>query len=115
MKNHIALAALLVPAAVANAQSINDDCSNASTISFGMTAFSTLGASDDGPGLPDECDEGFGNGFGSDIWYTLTPDQSAGIIVSTCDAADFDTRLALYTECDGVLLACNDDGSGCSG
>ncbi|MDG1359690.1 MAG: PHB depolymerase family esterase [Phycisphaerales bacterium] len=115
MKNHITLAALLVPAAVANAQSINDDCSNASTISFGMTAFSTLGASDDGPGLPADCDEGFGNGFGSDIWYTLTPDQSAGIIVSTCDAADFDTRLALYTECDGVLLACNDDGSGCSG
>ena len=53
--------------------------------------------------LPGECDEGFGNGFGSDIWYTLTADQSAGIIVSTCDSADFDTRLALYTECDGAL------------
>lgn len=115
MKKAIILLALAVPAAFAQAQSINDDCSNASTIVFGLTPFSTLGASDDGPGLPGECDEGFGNGFGSDIWYTLTPDQSAGVIVSTCDAADFDTRLALYTECDGTLLACNDDGPGCAG
>ena len=104
-----------LPVCFANAQSINDDCSNASAIAFGATAFSTLGASDDGPALPGECDEGFGNGFGSDIWYTLAPDQSGGIIVSTCDAADFDTRLALYTQCDGELVACNDDGPGCSG
>jgi polyhydroxybutyrate depolymerase len=115
MKTAIILFALAFPTTFAQAQSINDDCSNASAIAFGLTPFSTLGASDDGPGLPAECDEGFGNGFGSDIWYTLIPDQSAGIIVSTCDAADFDTRLALYTECDGDLIACNDDGSGCSG
>jgi polyhydroxybutyrate depolymerase len=115
MKKAITSLALTLPASVANAQSINDDCSNASAIAFGLTPFSTLGATDGGPGLPAECDEGFGNGFGSDIWYTLTADQAAGIIVSTCDTADFDTRLALYTECDGVLIACNDDGSGCSG
>ena len=115
MKPLVCLLALTLPVASANAQSINDNCSNAIEISFGTTAFSTLNATDDGPELPGECDEGFGNGFGSDIWFTLTTEQSAGIIVSTCDSADFDTRLALYTECNGALLACNDDGAGCGG
>jgi polyhydroxybutyrate depolymerase len=115
MKPLICILALALPVASANAQSINDNCSNAIEISFGITAFSTINATDDGPGLPAQCDEGFGNGFGSDIWFTLTAEQSAGIIVSTCDSADFDTRLALYTECDGALLACNDDGAGCGG
>jgi len=115
MNKFICLLALTLPVAFANAQKSNDNCSNAVEISFGTTAFSTLNASGDGPELPAECDEGFGNGFGFDIWYTLTADLSEGIIVSTCDSADFDTRLALYTECDGVLIACSDDGPGCGG
>ncbi|MCP4836478.1 MAG: hypothetical protein GY895_17125 [Phycisphaera sp.] len=106
---------LAFPAALANAQAVNDDCSNAVEILFGSTEFSNLDATDDGPGLPADCDEGFGNGFGSDIWFTLTADRSDGIVVSTCDTADFDTRLALYNQCDGILLACSDDGSGCGG
>ena len=93
----------------------NDDCANAVPIFFGTTEFSSIDATDDGPELPGECDEGFGTGFGSDIWFTLTPDQSDGVLISTCDAADFDTRLALYTECDGALIACNDDGADCTG
>ena len=93
----------------------NDNCSNAVEIFFGTTEFSTIDSTDDGPELPGDCDEGFGTAFGSDIWFTLTADQTDGIVVSTCDAADFDTRLALYTECDGALIACNDDGADCVG
>ena len=115
MKRSICLLALVFPAALANAQTGNDDCSNAVEILFGNTKFSTVEATDGGPALPPDCDEGFGNGFGSDIWFTLTPDQSGGIVVSTCDSASFDTRLAVYTECNGILIACNDDGPGCGG
>lgn len=115
MTRSICLFVLALPAILANAQTSNDDCSNAVEILFGNTTFSTVKATDDGPGLPAECNEGFGNGFGSDIWFTLTADQSDGIVVSTCDTADFDTRLALYTECDGDLIACSDDGAGCGG
>ncbi|MBQ72626.1 MAG: hypothetical protein CMJ67_06940 [Planctomycetaceae bacterium] len=116
MKQALCLLVLACPVAFANAQSgNNDDCSNAIEISFGTTGFSTLNASNDGPPLPGDCDEGFGTGFGFDIWFTLTPDQSEGIVVSTCDTADFDTRLAVYTGCNGILVACNDDGPGCGG
>ena len=116
MKLATCLLVLAFPLAFANAQSgNNDDCSNAIEISFGSTGFSTLNASTDGPPLPGDCDEGFGTGFGFDIWFTLTPDQSGGIVVSTCDTADFDTRLAVYTACNGTLIACNDDGPGCGG
>ena len=115
MNRILCLLTLALPVTVANAQATNDNCSNAVEIFFGNTSFSTIGSTDDGPALPGECDEGFGTGFGSDIWFTLTADQSDGIIVSTCNSANFDTRLALYSECDGALLACNDDGGGCSG
>ena len=115
MKTLIRLLTLALPAASATAQAINDDCSNAIPIQFGTTGFSTLDATTDGPALPPDCDEGFGTGFGADIWYTLAPDRTDGIIVSTCDAANYDTRLAVYTGCGGALIACNDDGAGCGG
>lgn len=115
MTRSICLLVLALPAALANAQTGNDNCFNAVEILFGSTGFSTLDATDGGPGLPAECDEGFGNGFGSDIWFTLTAGKSTGIVVSTCDTANFDTRLALYTACNGDLIACNDDGDGCGG
>ena len=115
MRNLLCLLVLALPVAAAFAQSGNDDCSDAIEIVFGDTWFSTTSATDDGPELPPDCNEGFGTGFGSDIWFTLLADQSGGIVVSTCDTADYDTRLAVYTGCDGVLIACNDDGEDCSG
>ena len=93
----------------------NDDCADAIVIEFGTTPFSTLDTTDDGPELPESCDEGFGTGFGSDIWYLLTPDETDGIVVSTCNNATFDTRLAVYASCDGALIGCNDDGADCTG
>ena len=44
--------------------------------------------------------------------------QAGTATFSTCGTANFDTRLELWTGCPnagGTILACNDDGSGCSG
>lgn len=101
----------------------NDFCSNAFPITTGEDqAFSTLGATTDGPIHPDNsaC-FGFGdNTAQADIWYTFTPDFTGTVEWSTCNSVNFDSRLAIYgpdVACpveDGDLHACNDDGSACS-
>ncbi|MHC5025864.1 MAG: hypothetical protein ACYTGR_03785 [Planctomycetota bacterium] len=103
----------------------NDDCADATELpSLGLYDFSSLYSTDDGPALPEACDEGFGLGFGSDIWYSYTPDQTGTLTLSTCNTdpagdtnADYDTRTAAYTGGCGnlVLAACNDDGPDCGG
>jgi len=93
----------------------NDDCGNRIVITDGLTAFSTVGATTDGPPLPPECEEGFGLSFVNDIWFNYTATCSGLITISTCGTANYDTRLAAYTgNCGSLnLVACNDDGPGC--
>jgi hypothetical protein len=95
----------------------NDNCADAIEIFNGATDFSNVNATNDGPELPAECDEGFGTAFGSDIWYVYNSGFNGTLTVSTCDNATFDTRLAAYQgACDQlVFVACNDDGEGCAG
>jgi len=94
----------------------NDDCEDAIEIFNGPTPFSTLLATTTGPELPPECDEGFGLSFVNDAWFSYTATCTGEIEVSTCNTANFDTRLAAYTgPCDDLtLVACNDDGAGCA-
>ncbi len=94
----------------------NDDCANAFSISNGNLAFTTVGATTDGPPLPPGCDQGSGLGFGSDIWYRYIPTCDGTLTVSTCNQASFDTRLAAYSgSCSNLtLLGCNDDGLDCN-
>ena len=92
----------------------NDDCDGATLVGEGNIEYSTVDATSDGPELPGSCDEGFGTGFAPDIWFRIQPDVDTGVIVSTCGTATYDTRLAAYTDCAGTLVACNDDGEGCS-
>ena len=84
-----------------------------------MTAFSTIEATTDGPGLPTKCTEGFSSSFVNDVWYHYVADCTGTVTVSTCDDADFDTRLAAYTGPCPVtneeIVGCNDDGDGCGG
>lgn len=89
----------------------NDDCTDALPIGLGDTAFSTLGASTDGPDLPASCSEPAGVYFGMDVWFLYEPDGNGTLIVSTCNQADYDTRIAAYTgDCDSLEIAgCNDD------
>ena len=97
----------------------NDECVDAIDLGTGdsVTAFSTLGANTSGPDLPAEC-ESFGEVIiRGDIWYTWTASTSEIVVLSTCNDADFDTRLALYSgDCENLVFeACNDDGLGCAG
>lgn len=96
---------------------LNDDCPDGAVIADGTTAFSTVGATTDGPELPPECDEGFGLSLVNDIWYEYTASCTGTVSVSTCSDADYDTRLAAYLSDDcppTVLVACNDDSVGCA-
>ena len=91
----------------------NDNCADATEVEEGTFIFSTVGATPDGPELPSECDEGFGTAFAPDVWFLLTPDVDTGVTVSTCGTIDYDSRLAVYLDCGGALIACNDDGPDC--
>lgn len=98
----------------------NDLCADAETIGDGDTSFSTIGAGTDGPELPPDCEEGFGLFFVNDIWYDYTATCTGDLVVSTCNIADYDTRLAAYEGFDcpvdnDRLVGCNDDGEGCTG
>jgi hypothetical protein len=89
----------------------NDDCAECTPVGEGAFEFTTIGASNDGPGLPGSCNEGGGLSFDRDIWFCYTPTCNAIITAETCNAAAFDTRLAVYAgSCDAPqLVACNDD------
>jgi hypothetical protein len=92
-------------------------CEKAPEIFEGATFFDTTGLTDV-VDLAGFCDPG---AFGDDAiynsaFYRFTPVESGLFTVSTCNIADFDTRLAVMEGCspfDGVV-ACNDDGAGCA-
>lgn len=100
----------------------NDFCSDAIPISVGEDQeVNTLGATTDGPPHPNNpCFQFNDNSVLNDVWYSFTPDFTGSVEWSTCNSVSFDTRLAVYNAnvpcpvSDADLLACNDDGSGCS-
>jgi len=63
------------------------------------------------------CDGGAGGvEFDDDTWFLYTPSCTAEVTFSTCNAADFDTRIALYFEgsCPPTApLICSDDAAEC--
>ncbi|MCA9285241.1 MAG: S8 family serine peptidase [Phycisphaerales bacterium] len=103
----------------------NDTCTTALEIFDGQTPFSTVGAATDGPANAN-CDF-FGNDqVSQDIWFRYVATCTGPLSISTCGAADFDTKLAVYGPgilggtCPGglfggVLLGCVDDTAGCEG
>jgi len=101
---------------------VNDFCPDALEITVGLgQAFTTIGATTDGPNHPDNPCFGFGDiSAQSDAWYAFIADSTGTIEWSTCDAIVFDSRLAVYgpdLNCpfkDEDLYACNDDGPGCN-
>jgi hypothetical protein len=95
----------------------NDECFQAFPIVAGDTTFSTVGATTSPILLPPECDEGFGLNFVNDIWFRFEANATGIALVSTCLQADYDTRLAVYSECPGnggAILGCSDDAPGCA-
>jgi len=97
----------------------NDDCADRSPLSDGVTPFDTNGATTDGVNpLDPSCEKGFGLDLLFDIWYEYVASCTGTVTISTCDTANYDTRLAAYIgqDCPAEAFAgCNDDGDGCGG
>lgn len=112
------VAALCLCALPALAQPANNDCLNAIPIADGVTAFSTVGATTDGPANPLCLVAGDGGQTYHDIWYEYNASCDGELVISTCGTVNYDSDLVIYQGCDcGALtfLACNDDGDGCAG
>ncbi len=94
----------------------NDMCENAFTILDGVTLFSTLRATTDGP---DDSPGGLCNDVNQDIWYRYTATCDGDVVVSLCLDTSYDASLALYDgfTCPpaGLPVACDDDGCGALG
>jgi hypothetical protein len=104
----------------------NDECGSAIPISSGETGFCTTAATDS---EPDVINCGNNNLLGADIWFEYTAECTGNLVVSTCNTANFDTKIAVYGEnffgaslcpqkdfplLGGALLGCNDDTVGCN-
>ncbi len=94
----------------------NNECADATELSLGSNPFSTILATGSTV-LPAECVSFASATIFNDVWYTYTATGDGTTTVSTCDSANFDTRLAVYTgTCDDLVFhGCNDDGEGCAG
>lgn len=98
---------------------VNDDCSDAIDIAPGTHEFTTIAGTTDGPDQPGSlCDAFQESNINQDIWYTYTATCDGTASVSTCNTADFDTRIAIYSAgtcpVDAAgLITCNDDGEDC--
>ncbi|MFB0986617.1 MAG: S8 family serine peptidase [Phycisphaerales bacterium] len=83
-------------------------CDSAVTIASGDTGFSTT------PGSGNLEPAGCGSIYDTN-WYRFTASNTGTHTVSTCNAANFDTKIAVLGSCDVTsIMACNDDGSGCA-
>lgn len=92
----------------------NDRCENARSLELGRFPFTSLNSDTDGPPLITSCgDQATAIAFTGDVWFSHTPFQDNGVVVSTCNHADFDTRIAVYDGCGGTLLACSNDEGPC--
>ncbi len=96
----------------------NDDCVDAIDLGTGdqIVAFSTLGAGTDGGELSEACESFGSRTIYRDVWYRWVASTTGPVLISTCDSADFDTRLALVDGGCGstVVVGCNNDGPSCS-
>lgn len=116
----VGLAAAVTTAAFGQAPP-NDNCSTAEVAILGVpAAFDTTNATASPEPVSDtQCAGTFLN-WGTndpDVWFRWTPNANANVVITTCDAASFDTSLVVYTGTCGNLtqVACNGDGTGQTG
>ncbi|NDG63150.1 MAG: hypothetical protein EBY29_06750, partial [Planctomycetes bacterium] len=90
----------------------NDDCANALSIQLGSVSFNTAGSTTDGNNPTAQyCGQANG-GFFNDVWFSFTPSSTGIFSATTCNQANFDSRIDVLDGCGGTLLACNDDACG---
>ena len=97
----------------------NDGCATASAVGVGAFVFTNTLATDAAPALPASCDEGAGVTITKDLWYRFTAPINGGMTASTCNAATFDTRIAVYSgsACPistTAVAACSDNSAACT-
>lgn len=91
-------------------------CSGSTPIKGDSTTFDTTAATRD-LNLAGICDPG---PFGNDtvfnyVVFTWTAPANGRYTLSTCNTADFDTRIAIADGCNPFnVFGCNDDGTGCA-
>jgi hypothetical protein len=91
---------------------VNDDCADATVVGNGATAFTTIGATTDGPAEPANCLFNGDPHLQADIWFRYTATCDGTVTVDLCPSA-FDTKIAIYDDTcpiePGTAIACNDD------
>ncbi len=108
------LTAGLVLSGAAFAQ--GDECATAATLPFdAMVAFDTTAATVSAPDF--SCAVSGGDFASEDVWFTFTSVANYLATVTTCDIANYDTKIEVYEGSCGALVsvACNDDTNGCAG
>jgi hypothetical protein len=98
----------------------NDCPTNATVVTApASVAFNTTNANSV---APNGC-ESYDPPLNKDVWYRFTAPSNGALVASTCDTANFDTKLRAYNIGDGtfdpnelpsLLVGCNDDGAGCA-
>ena len=105
----------------------NDICTGATPVMLGINAVGNVSTSVSGlspaglpafidAGTPDtECD--FNQTMNGDAFYTFAAGSNGVYLMSTCDMASYDSKLAIYSGACGaeIPVACNDDGVLCAG
>ncbi|MDP6987508.1 MAG: hypothetical protein QGG74_05635 [Phycisphaerales bacterium] len=94
----------------------NDDCEGAASLVVGTMEIDTAPATTGPPWSDFQNCENFGVfQMHRDLWYRWTAPSSDILRLDLCDAANFDSRIAVYEgTCGGLeLVACNDDGLYC--
>ncbi|MDZ4753537.1 MAG: M12 family metallo-peptidase [Phycisphaerae bacterium] len=99
---------------------VNDECSGATTISVGVTAFDNTNATTSLPGAPTSCNEANGTTLVNDLWYRHTATCTGVLSVTTCGLTALNTRLIVYPgaacpTAGTVPLGCDDDAINCTG
>ncbi|MGE4618912.1 MAG: M4 family metallopeptidase, partial [Planctomycetota bacterium] len=96
----------------------NDACAGSVPVFVGLNDIDSNNATSGGPpGDSTQCDGTFLGDVGNDIWYSYVAPEDGLLTVSTCNIANWDTDLLVYSgTCGGGLtqLACNGDFGGCS-
>lgn len=107
-----AFATFMFVGVAAFAQPANDDCSNAITLTCGQTVSGTTTASTD-DGVVD-CGATYDGGQG--VWYHFAGNDNL-VTLTTCDQADFDTKISVFSGACGSLSCVdgNDDDFSCFG
>ncbi|MEM9990578.1 MAG: T9SS type A sorting domain-containing protein [Bacteroidota bacterium] len=107
------------------AQPANDGCTDAIAITglVDSIAFTTIDATSNGPDHPLACLPSGGatpEVIYSDIWYLWTAEATQSVEFTTCNRADFDTKIAVYKAgavcplTDDDVMACSEDAPGCA-